>query len=446
MRQLKGTILLPPRTQLFTVQQAIDIALQSFQASRLDEAQGILRRALNEEPEHSFAHNLLGIIAYQMGEWKNAADSYQLALKHNPDYAEAYGNLALALIPLNRLAEAEQSCQMALKLNPNFFGVHNTLGIVLDGLGRTEEAEQSYANAIRINGDDPDAYSNMANLLVENGRKADAERYLRQFTKLVPSDTLALNNLATILIQMDRGNEAISILEELCRLDPEDIHGQSLRLAYLGAAPPPKSQSSQYLNNLYKERAANWDKKDDEKPYHAPDLVIDMAVRVSGGLAGLDVLDAGCGTGFIGDFLNNKCRSLIGVDMSPEMLVFAEGNDVYDRLECADLIDYMRDHTHSFNAILSAATFIHFGDLQPVFSAASAALKENGVFAFTVFPFDGEKFGVNAMAFYAHSEDYVTSTAIDAGFEVIAIDRKVQEYNESDGKPVDCLVIGLRLC
>ena len=83
LRKLKGTILLPPRTQLFTSQQAIDIALQSFGATRFSEAQGILLKVLDAEPEHSFANQLLGIIAYQLGDWKNAMDGKSYPSKGN---------------------------------------------------------------------------------------------------------------------------------------------------------------------------------------------------------------------------------------------------------------------------------------------------------------------------------------------------------------------------
>ena len=444
-RKLKGTILLPPRTQLFTSQQAIDIALQSFGATRFSEAQGILLKVLDAEPEHSFANQLLGIIAYQLGDCENALNFFHQALKQNPNYSEAHNNLALTLLEMNRLPEAEQSCRKAIDLNPDYFEAHNNLGLILGALGRSDEAEQSYANSIRINETFPEPHNNMALLLIECGRKNESINHLQRYIELVPDDLLVCNNLASILIQLDRRDEAIEVLKEMCRMNPEDLHGQSLRLAYLGAAPPPKTQSSLYLNELYKQRSVKWDIKKDYSSYNSPDLVVEMASRITGGLAGLDVLDAGCGTGFIGDLINNECRRLVGVDLSPEMLAFAEAKVIYDQLECTDLIDYMKENPNTFDAILSAATIIHFGDLSPVFSAASIVLKEHGVFTFDIFPFEGETFGVNALMFYAHNEGYITSTATDAGFEVIAIERKVQEHNKSTGELVECLVVGLRL-
>jgi len=444
MADPKGTIPLPPRARLFTARQAIDVALESYRGSRLTEARGILQKVVDAEPGHGFAHHLLGVIAYRMGEMENALEFFRRAIERDPNLAAAHGNLALVLLGTNRLVEAQRSCRRALELQPDSSEFHNTLGMILAALGRSDEAERCYSEAIRINEAFPEAHNNIASLLIKNDRRADAEKHLRRSIELVPDDTLILNNLASILIQMDRREEAIGVLKDMCRLDPDDVHGQSLRLAYLGAAPPPKTRSSRYLNDLYKKRSAHWDRKMDGGPYRAPDLVVDMASRIGGGLGGLDVLDAGCGTGFIGDLLGGECRRLVGVDLSPEMLAVADGKGAYDRLVCADLIDYMKEHPNTFDAVVSAATLIHFGDLRPVFSAAWKTLKQNGIFVFTAFPFEGEGVGVNALMFYAHSEDYVASTAGGAGFEVIAIDRQVQEYEKPDGRPVECLVVGLR--
>ncbi len=49
------------------------------------------------------------------------------------------------------------------------------------------------------------------------------------------------------------------------------------------------------------------------------------------------MLDAGCGTGLCGPIFRNISGSMIGVDLSPEMVEKARERKVYDELEVADI-------------------------------------------------------------------------------------------------------------
>ena len=70
------------------------------------------------------------------------------------------------------------------------------------------------------------------------------------------------------------------------------------------------------------------------------------------------VLDAGCGTGLVGEILyKNNFRNMDGVDFSQEMLNIASQKNIYQSLKLVDLtkkLDYKND---SFDAIICAGTF-----------------------------------------------------------------------------------------
>ena len=70
------------------------------------------------------------------------------------------------------------------------------------------------------------------------------------------------------------------------------------------------------------------------------------------------VLDAGCGTGLVGEILyKNNFRNIDGVDFSQEMLNIAHQKNIYKSLKLVDLtkkLDYKND---SFDAIICAGTF-----------------------------------------------------------------------------------------
>src|SRR6202012_4267420 len=105
----------------------------------------------------------------------------------------------------------------------------------------------------------------------------------------------------------------------------------------------------------------------------------------------LEVLDAGCGTGLLGPLVRDCAQRLEGVDLSAAMIAMARQKNVYDALHESDLVAFMAEQPQAFDAVLSAATLIHFGDLHPVFAAAASALRDDGGFIFTLSPTDADE-------------------------------------------------------
>jgi predicted TPR repeat methyltransferase len=117
------------------------------------------------------------------------------------------------------------------------------------------------------------------------------------------------------------------------------------------------------------------------------------------------------------------------------MLAQARQKNVHDALSCGDLLDYLTSHPQSCD-ITSAATLIHFGDLDPVLAAAAQCLRGGGLFAFTLFPNDDDPVAVaigtlNGLAQgggFRHGDGYVTRTAAKRGFSFALLRREAHEY------------------
>ena len=99
---------------------------------------------------------------------------------------------------------------------------------------------------------------------------------------------------------------------------------------------------------------------------------------------GLDVLDAGCGTGLCGPLIARYARRLVGVDLSAPMLAQARARNVYDELVKCELTAYLGDSTGAFDVIVSADTLVYFGLLEDVIAASANALRPGGRLIFTV--------------------------------------------------------------
>jgi predicted TPR repeat methyltransferase len=104
-----------------------------------------------------------------------------------------------------------------------------------------------------------------------------------------------------------------------------------------------------------------------------------------------------------------------------------------------------------YDAIVGAATLIHFGDLTALFQAVLRALRAGGLFVFTVFPHQGPggDYGVCANTALArsgcfeHSSAYVERLARESGFSVAGMETVLHEHDQ-DGKPVSGLLAVLR--
>lgn len=70
------------------------------------------------------------------------------------------------------------------------------------------------------------------------------------------------------------------------------------------------------------------------------------------------ILDAGCGTGLVGQILyKNNYKNIVGVDFSQEMIDRALKKNVYQSLSLCDLTEKLEFEDGSFDAIICAGTF-----------------------------------------------------------------------------------------
>ena len=107
---------------------------------KLKEAELLLRKAIELNPNFANAHLILGNILKDLGKLKEAELSLRKAIEINPDYSEAYCNLGIILRCLDKLTEAELSYRKAIELNPDFVEALSNLGNILRRHGEYQEA------------------------------------------------------------------------------------------------------------------------------------------------------------------------------------------------------------------------------------------------------------------------------------------------------------------
>ena len=195
--------------------------------------------------------------------------------------------------------------------------------------------------------------------------------------------------------------------------DRSDAQGAGPRLAILGRGEPPSALPQAYVRRLFDDYAARFDLHlTNGLDYRGPVEILGALDAAAPGRRFASALDIGCGTGLAGEALRSRVNRLTGVDVSQAMIARAGSRNVYDTLEACDAIGWLaRSPLASFDCIVAADALPYFGDLEPVFAACRRALKDAGLFAFSVETFEGDGFRLGPAMRFAHARVYVAEAA-----------------------------------
>ncbi|MBN1140650.1 MAG: methyltransferase domain-containing protein [Deltaproteobacteria bacterium] len=96
------------------------------------------------------------------------------------------------------------------------------------------------------------------------------------------------------------------------------------------------------------------------------------------------VLDIGCGTGFLAEelFAQGKARCVTGIDLAPDMVAYCRRRWPTQSFFCADAEFF--EPTHSFDLILSNFVFQWLADIPAAMHRYGACLKNGGMLALAV--------------------------------------------------------------
>jgi Tfp pilus assembly protein PilF len=204
----------------------LDAAFAHHQADRLDKAEALYRKALEEDPEQADVLHLLGVVAFQRGNSETAIELIELALPELADLPEPHLNLGNALRQVGRLADAVDSYRRAIALNPDYGMAHSNLAATLIDQDEFAAGLASAERAVELIPDFAGAHVSRGAALLGLERFAEAEAPLRQALALLPDQAEIHNNLGVALQQLDRVDEAIAHFERAAILDPDQARTQ----------------------------------------------------------------------------------------------------------------------------------------------------------------------------------------------------------------------------
>jgi ubiquinone/menaquinone biosynthesis C-methylase UbiE len=148
-----------------------------------------------------------------------------------------------------------------------------------------------------------------------------------------------------------------------------------------------KSTSLAETLSTYDEWAKNYNQDVEKEEYVAPRVAAENLVKHldSQNISEAKILDAGCGTGLVGEaLLNLGAKQIDGIDLSPGMLEVAERTGVYKSLSVANLAEQLEIAPESYDAVICVGTMTE-GHVGPeAFDEFVRVTKSGGIIVSTI--------------------------------------------------------------
>lgn len=237
-----------------TDKQAVQWGMQLQRQGHLSQAESIYRQVLGQQPRHSDALHLLGLLMHQRGRNELAIDLLRRAIDTRPSFAAYRSNLGVILRAAGDQPAALRAHAEAVRLAPDSAEMHNNLCVIHDDLADTEQALRHGFIAIALAPDYPEARNNVANVLRRSGRLYEAIMQLREALKLRPGFPDAWFSLALALEQLGDFDQALKSYDKVLVLSPEHWNARANRalvhllLGDFAVGFPEYERCSQRLN------------------------------------------------------------------------------------------------------------------------------------------------------------------------------------------------------
>ena len=187
--------------------------------NKLDLAIELQERALKADPDHADAHNNLGFIYTEKGQFRDAISHFEHAVNSQDDHWEAHRNLGSALLQLNRHEEALPHFRKSLALNSGNADTRTNYATALLRGSQAAEAAKEFQAALKRDSKALSAMLGLSKALVALNRRGQAIKVLKQAATIHPGSTMLYNNLGILKAQDKRFADAAADFARAIELD-----------------------------------------------------------------------------------------------------------------------------------------------------------------------------------------------------------------------------------
>lgn len=203
-----------------TLEQALDAGLQHHRAGNLAAAEAIYQGMLQQNPLHSKALSLLGLIQHDKGQSGLAIDLLRRSIEVDPANVNTHNNLGTIFAETRQFADAISHFKQALALDPSNIKALNNLATALRDSGDRRESLAALKQAAALQPASPTAHYAVGVTLCELGDFAEASQALAQVAQLAPGTPGLSYQRALAAFGMHSLAEARPFLEAALRETP----------------------------------------------------------------------------------------------------------------------------------------------------------------------------------------------------------------------------------
>ena len=206
-----------------TTKETFNLAVQSHKKNNLQVAKKLYKEILKTNPNFAGAHNNLGNVLHELGQFKKAVSCYEKAIQIQPNYTNAHYNLGSVLHELGEFQKAVSCYEKAIQIQPDYANAHYNLGLIFKELGEFQKAVSCYEKAIQINPNFAGAHNNLGNVLHELGEFQKAISCCKKAIQINPNFAGTHNNLGLIFKELGEFQKAMGCYEKAIQIQPNFV-------------------------------------------------------------------------------------------------------------------------------------------------------------------------------------------------------------------------------
>lgn len=202
-----------------TLNQAVGL----HQSGRLDDAETLYRRILQQDSRNADALHLLGVLNLQRGALETARTLISDAIAIAPDHPFYLSNLGIVFLESGAADDAIEQFSKALAIDPSYLDARYNLGNARMARGDVTGAAEEFSRVAEAEPAHLSAANNYALCLAEMGRLTDAAAVLDDVVKRAPQDLQTRTNIGKVLQRLHRADEALLHYETALAELPDDL-------------------------------------------------------------------------------------------------------------------------------------------------------------------------------------------------------------------------------
>lgn len=175
----------------------------------------------NDKSARSRALNDQAVALHLRRDMESARAAYEAAVATDPRNASAHNNLGFLLAQAGDYKAALRHLRRAVRLKPGDANAQVNLGQVLAAQGRTADGIAALERAVELEPGNSKAWDNLGRVQLIAGDLGAAEASWRRGMQAEPASPVIATRLATALALQAREDEAILLLETTTRRSPD---------------------------------------------------------------------------------------------------------------------------------------------------------------------------------------------------------------------------------